>query len=285
VARAEWLRPPNEVLDVPKRKRREQQHLRQEPVRRRAYQVGSTAPREIYRPGFPMNLLGNVKFFAIIGVVVGIVTVFGAVLGSRRANSNNAATLPTNTPTVESSVTTDPNATPTVNPKQFAKAEPVIDASTKKYTATVKTAKGDFTIDLFADQAPSTVNSFVFLAQKGFFDDITFHRIPTPPFVAQTGDPFAKSASTSGGPGYSTNEEPNQVKNTRGTIAMAKGGGAKSFGSQWFINLKDNPSLDYTNPADKFYPFGQVTGSGMDVVDKLVQGDKLVSITITESPK
>lgn len=230
-----------------------------------------------------MNLLGNVKFFAIVGVVVGIVTVFGAVLGSRRASTNDAATLPTNTPTVESSVTADPNATPTVNPKQFAKAEQVVDAATKKYTATVKTAKGDITVELFADQAPNTVNSFVFLAQKGFFDGITFHRV-VPQFVAQTGDPFAKSASTSGGPGYSTAEEPNQIKNTRGTVAMAKGGGATNFGSQWFINLRDNPSLDYTNPADKFYPFGQVT-SGMDVVDKLVQGDKLISITITESPK
>jgi cyclophilin family peptidyl-prolyl cis-trans isomerase len=159
----------------------------------------------------------------------------------------------------------------------------VIDVATKKYTATVKTAKGDFTIELFADQAPNTVNSFVFLSKKGFFDDISFHRVVSG-FVAQTGDPFAKSASTSGGPGYSTNEEPNQIKNTRGTVAMAKGGGATSFGSQWFINFRDNPSLDYTNPADKFYPFGQVT-SGMDVVDKLVQGDKLTSITITESPK
>jgi cyclophilin family peptidyl-prolyl cis-trans isomerase len=270
---------------VAKRKRREQQHLRQEPTRRRAYQVGSTAPREIYKPGFPMNLLGNVKFFAIIGVVVGVITIFSAVLGARRASTNDAATLPTDTPTVESSVTTDPNATPTVNPKQFAKAEPVIDASTKKYTATVKTAKGDFTIDLFADEAPNTVNSFVFLAQKGFFNDITFHRIPTPPFVAQTGDPFAKGPSTNGGPGYTTAEEPNQLKNTRATIAMAKGGGATSFGSQWFINLRDNPSLDYNNPNDKFYPFGQVTGSGMDVVDKLAQGDKLISITIAESPK
>jgi cyclophilin family peptidyl-prolyl cis-trans isomerase len=268
---------------VAKRKRREQQHLRQEPARRRAYQVGSTAPREIYKPGFPMNLLGNVKFFAIIGVVIGVIMVFSAVLSTRRASTNDAATLPTETPTVESSVTTDPNATPTVNPKQFTKAEQVVDAATRKYTATVKTAKGDFTIELFADQAPNTVNSFVFLAQKSFFDDITFHRVVAG-FVAQSGDPFAKGPSTNGGPGYTTNEEPNQLKNTKGTIAMAKGGGATSFGSQWFINLKDNPSLDYTNPADKFYPFGQVT-SGMDVVEKLAQGDKLVSITIAEPAK
>lgn len=148
--------------------------------------------------------------------------------------------------------------------KTFSKADVVI-ASGKQYSATIKTSKGDIVVDLFADKAPQTVNSFVFLAKKGFFDGLTFHRV-VKGFVIQTGDP---TGSGSGGPGYSTKDEPNQISNERGTLAMAKASGASEFGSQFFINLTNNVSLDYNNPtANKFYPFGKVT-NGMDVVDAI----------------
>ncbi|HSE45380.1 MAG TPA: peptidylprolyl isomerase, partial [Gemmatimonadales bacterium] len=150
------------------------------------------------------------------------------------------------------------------------------------------------TIKLYADQAPNTVNSFVFLAKNGFFDGLTFHRV-LQNFVIQTGDP---KGDGSGGPGYSTNDEPNQVRNTRGTIAMAKASTNKFFGSQWFVNLKDNPSLDFDGGAsNQFFPFGEIA-SGMDVVDNIskvpvdnpqhgqpVQPVTITSITITETPK
>ena len=274
------------------RKKRELQHLRQEPSRRRNYQLGNTSPSEIYRPGFPMNIFGNVRLFAMVGVVV-IVSFIAVAILSQRANSTNAndpVDVATNTPT--SSATVDPSATvspsATTTSKQFEKADTVVDAS-KKYTATIKTSKGDIVVDLFADRATNTVNNFVFLAKQGYFDGINFHRV-VKNFVVQGGDP---TGTGSGGPGYTTQDEPNEIPNKRGTLSMAKVSGAKEFGSQFFINLKDNTALDYNNPsANKFYPFGEVV-SGMDVVDAIGNspvgaGDKpnppitIQSVTIEE---
>jgi cyclophilin family peptidyl-prolyl cis-trans isomerase len=146
----------------------------------------------------------------------------------------------------------------------FSQADQVIEPG-KSYTATLDTSKGVMVVELYADIAPETVNSFVFLAQQKFFDGLTFHRV-VKNFVIQTGDP---TGSGSGGPGYSTEDEPNDRPNKRGTLAMAKAAGADDFGSQFFINLADNTSLDYNNQsADKFYPFGAVV-SGMEVVDAI----------------
>jgi len=246
-----------------KKKKRELQHLRQEPSRRRNYQLGNTSPSEYYKPGFPMNLFTNVRLFALIGVVVIVSFVVAAILTNRSNNTNaDADSLPTLTPTP----TLDPSATasPTAAAKSFAAAETVVDPA-KQYTATIKTSKGDIVVKLFADKAPNTVNSFVFLAKQGYFDGISFHRV-IKDFVVQGGDP---TGTGSGGPGYSTKDEPNEIKNTRGTLSMAKVSGASEFGSQFFINLKDNTALDYNNPsANKFYPFAEVT-SGMDVVDAI----------------
>jgi len=278
---------------VPKRKKRELQHLRQEPARRRDYQLGGTAPRDIYKPGFPMNLFGNVKLFAALGVVVIFTFIIGAIFTSQTtSNVVNPDILPTNTPTV--STTPDGSTTPgpTTVSRQFEKAEQVIDPATRKYTATFKTSEGEFVVALNADAAPNTVNSFVFLAQQKYFDGLTFHRV-SPGFVIQSGDPTALG---NGGPGYSTADEPNEIKNTRGTLSMAKVSGQAQFGSQFFVNLKDNPSLDFDNPtANKFYPFGEVT-SGLDVVDKIgaVPTDSrerptrtitIESVTITDTAK
>ena len=251
---------------MPKKTRREQQHLRQEPSRRKSYAVGNSAPKDIYKPGFPMNVLGNLKAFSIVGIGIAVIMVAGAFFTQRNRDTGNPNALPTATPTANASVTADASASPTVNPKQFAKAEQVIDATTKQYKATVKTNKGDFEIKLFADQAPNTANSFVFLAQKGYFDGLTLHRVQAN-FVIQGGDP---KGDGTGGPGYTTADEPNQLSNKRLTLSMAKVGGAANFGSQFFINLKDNTSLDYTNSGDKFYPFGEVTG-GQDVIDQIAQ--------------
>ncbi len=272
-------------------KKNRKEHLRQAPARKRSYQLGGTAPREIYKPGFPMNLMGNIKVFSVVGIVVaGIMVV--TMIWFRGNNAARTVDTPTVTATASASPTADGSATASATPaKTFAKADQVIDAAKNTYSATIKTDKGDIVVSLFADKAPNTVNSFVFLAQKGYFDGITFHRVAKG-FVIQTGDPTGKGT---GGPGYSTQDEPNQLSNKRGTLSMAKVGGAKEFGSQFFINLKDNPSLDYTSPGDKFYPFGEVT-SGMDVVDAIgavptdqsehpLQPVKIISVTITVTPK
>ena len=218
-----------------------------------------------------MNIFSNVRLFALIGVVVIVSFVVAAILTNQLQGSNAADEVDVPTPTATTTI--DPSATvsPTASTKSFAAAETVVDPA-KSYKATIKTNKGDIVIELFDDQAQNTVNSFVFLAEQGFFDGITFHRVAKN-FVIQAGDP---TGSGSGGPGYATQQEPNEIRNTRGTITMAKVGAAKEFGSQFFINLKDNPSLDY-DQSNPFYPFGKVT-AGMDVVDAIAnsptQGEK-----------
>ena len=279
---------------MPKRKRREQHHLRQQSVRRKNYTMGGVEPAARYKPGFPMNLLGNVKFFAVVGVVVAVIMVGSAILSAQNRSDTSKATIPTPTatPTVDPNATATPVPSATPAPKQFAKAEQVIDAASKQYTATVKTDKGDIVLKLFADKAPNTVNSFVFLAKNGFFDGITVHRV-SKDFVIQAGDP---TSSGNGGPGYETEIEVTDLKNTRGSVSMARAGTSTKFGSQFFIDWKDNPALDQEQSGRKpFYPFAEVA-SGMDVVDAInkVQTDSrekplqpitIVSVTIEEKPR
>ena len=129
----------------------------------------------------------------------------------------------------------------------------------KDYSAVLHTNKGDITVELFATDAPATVNNFVFLAQQGFYTNVPFHRI-VKGFVIQTGDP---TGSGSGGPGYRFNDEPVTRDYTRGTLAMANAG-PNTNGSQFFICL-----TDLTGRLPKNYTiFGAVT-DGMDVVDAI----------------
>jgi hypothetical protein len=147
-----------------KRKRREQQHLRQESTRRKSYSVGSTAPHEVYRPGFPMNMFGNVKIFAGIGVVIVAIFIVTAIWTNPAARTPRARHYAT--ATASASETASATVSPSATPLTFTAAEDVIDETANDYTATVKTNKGDFSIKLYADQAPNTVNSFVFLAKQ-----------------------------------------------------------------------------------------------------------------------
>lgn len=106
----------------------------------------------------------------------------------------------------------------------------------KYYSANVATSMGTFTIQLFAKEAPCTVNSFVYLAQRGFYNGLTFHRIVRD-FVIQGGDPLGTGA---GGPGYQFNDElNNDLKYEIGSVAMANSG-ANTNGSQWFVVTGQN---------------------------------------------
>ena len=147
--------------------------------------------------------------------------------------------------------------------RQFSECPPLVDA-TKQYTATITTSKGDFVIKLYADKAPMTVSSFVFLAQQGWFNGVPFHRVLTG-FVAQTGDP---SGSGVGGPGYQFTDEfsPDLKFDKAGLLGMANSG-ANTNGSQFFITLAPTPDLN-----GKHTIFGEVT-SGMDVVNQLTPRD------------
>jgi cyclophilin family peptidyl-prolyl cis-trans isomerase/protein-disulfide isomerase len=168
--------------------------------------------------------------------------------------------------------------------RQFTSCPPLTVQTNRQYTATLRTEKGEVVIELFADKAPATVNSFVFLARNGWYDGITFHRVISNLF-AQTGDP---SGTGKGSPGYYVITEINSaLKFDRpGVVAMVNSGPDTS-GSQFFITYAPAAQFD-----GQYTIFGQVI-RGMDVLAALTPrdaqpgtesppGDKLLSVTIEE---
>ncbi|HYJ61414.1 MAG TPA: peptidylprolyl isomerase [Actinomycetota bacterium] len=146
--------------------------------------------------------------------------------------------------------------------RQYAAAPAVEDTIDPEatYTATIETSCGTVVVDLFADVAPQAVASFVFLADEGFFDGLTFHRI-LPGFVVQGGDPLGDGT---GGPGYQfVNETDRKVTFDReGLLAMANSG-PDTNGSQFFVTLGPAEHLD-----GGYTIFGEVT-EGMDAVEAI----------------
>lgn len=131
--------------------------------------------------------------------------------------------------------------------------------TTKKYSAILHTEKGDITIELTPDKTPITVNNFVSLARKGFYNNTIFHRV-IKGFMIQGGDP---DGNGTGGPGYRFEDEKFEGEYTRGAIAMANAG-PNTNGSQFFIMHQDNE-------LEKLYViFGKVS-EGMDVVDIIAE--------------
>jgi peptidylprolyl isomerase len=177
--------------------------------------------------------------------------------------------------------------TPTPRPIPRAIATPtqpegpnmLIDTS-KTYIATLKTDAGDIVIKLAADLAPITVNNFVSLARKGYYNESTFHRV-IPGFMAQGGDP---TGTGSGGPGYTIEDEYSpELRHDKGSISMANTGRPNSGGSQFFITYEPTHFLDGYNEDGTAKPcgtpgvschavFGHVT-DGMDVVEALKPRD------------
>jgi peptidyl-prolyl cis-trans isomerase B (cyclophilin B) len=149
-----------------------------------------------------------------------------------------------------------------------------IDPS-KTYLATIKTSRGDIELELYAQNAPKTVNNFAFLAGQGFYDGVTFHRVIND-FMIQGGDP---TGSGRGGPGYKFEDETrgNPLKHGTGVISMANAG-PNTNGSQFFITHSPQGHLD-----GKHTVFGKVI-SGMDVVNSIRQGDMMESVTVVEQP-
>jgi len=168
--------------------------------------------------------------------------------------------------------------------RQYTSCPVVTVQQNKQYTATLHTAKGDIVIHLFDDKAPMTVNSFLFLARNGWYDDITFHRV-IPELFAQTGDP---SGTGKGNPGYYiiTEIDPSLTFDRPGMVAMVNSGPDTS-GSQFFITYA--PTTQYNG---QYTIFGEVL-SGMDILKQLTPrdaqpgtdtppGDKLINISIEE---
>ena len=143
--------------------------------------------------------------------------------------------------------------------------------SARPWTARIETEKGVFRIRLAGEEAPMTVDNFLALAERKYFDGARIHRV-VPGFVVQDGDP---TGTGNGGPGYEIRDELVPTTYRTGTVGMALSG-PDTGGSQWFATQSPQPHLDgiYT-------VFGQVE-SGMDVVSRIEQGDKIYRVTVTE---
>ena len=170
--------------------------------------------------------------------------------------------------------------------KQYSSAPPMSIDPARKYVATFKTQRGDIRINLFAADAPVTVNNFVFLARDGFYDNTTFHRV-IGDFMVQGGDP---TGTGTGGPGYRFADEASALKlkhDGPGTLSMANAG-PNTNGSQFFITHAATPHLN-----GKHAVFGKVADKeSLDVLMQIRErdprpgnppGDALTTVTITES--
>ncbi|MBC7871715.1 MAG: peptidylprolyl isomerase [Chitinophagaceae bacterium] len=160
--------------------------------------------------------------------------------------------------------------------KQYDSAPELNIDPTKTYVAHFNTSKGEFDVQLFAQEAPLTVNNFVFLARDGFYDGLKFHRVISD-FMVQGGDP---SGNGTGGPGYKWNDEAGALRlkhDGAGVLSMANAG-KNTNGSQFFITHLATPHLD-----GKHAVFGKVQGDGQRIINAIRQGDTMTSVTIVES--
>jgi cyclophilin family peptidyl-prolyl cis-trans isomerase len=140
----------------------------------------------------------------------------------------------------------------------------------------LETAKGNVYLDLYDDKTPVTVGSFLELVNKGFYDGLTFHRVIAD-FMAQGGDP---KGDGSGGPGFTIPDEADKgLKHVRGALSMAKTSAPNTGGSQFFICYAPQTHLDGVHTV-----FGECV-KGMDAVDKITVGDKIVKATILKKSK
>ena len=141
--------------------------------------------------------------------------------------------------------------------------------------AVIETEKGTMIVELYDDDAPKTVENFISLIQKGFYDGLAFHRV-IPNFVVQGGCP---KGDGTGGPGYSINCELDgqRQKHERGVLSMARAG-RNTGGSQFFIchNRENTAHLDRNHTV-----FGKVI-ENIEVVDMIRQGDKMIKLSVVE---
>ncbi len=137
----------------------------------------------------------------------------------------------------------------------------------------IETKYGKIYLELFSGEAPETVKNFEKLANSGFYNGLTFHRV-VPGFVVQGGDPEGNGY---GGPGYTIKEELNSHKHLKGAVGMAtQGTNTNTGGSQFYVTLAELPQLD-----GGYTVFGQVL-AGMEAVEKIQVGDKMDKVTVKD---
>ena len=255
--------------------------------------VSETKISELDLPG-PLKIFANRRLFLALAAFAGLAMVvslfLGAIAGPSTTNTdgpmqaNEAPDVAVET--VLPGTQTQPTPVPVVK-RYTAPPAMTIDAS-KKYTATISTARGDITMELNPSAAPQAVNTFVFLAREGYYNGTQFMELvkgkDNSKFYTQAGDPTATGLGTAG---FSVPKETTSAGFDRGAVGMG-GTSENSNNGQFFISYVDEPALD-----GKYTIFGQVT-SGLSVLDNLTlldltdrgnsgTGDKIVSVTITES--
>ncbi len=275
---------------------------RQQTPNRRARRDNLNAPStteltDLNLPG-PLKFMSNRKLFFALAFIAGfamIASLLLAALGGSKQNAanqamqaNQAPDIPLTTPSADESATPNATAAPVV--KHYDSPPPmVIDPSTT-YTATISTSKGDITVELYPQDAPQTVNAWVFLAQDGYYNNTQFMELITNPdgskFYAEAGDPTATGLGT---PGFSIPKEVTNEPFAKGALGMG-GSASDSNGGQFFISYGDYPALN-----GKYTIFGKVV-SGLDVLNNLSllnltsdaantsQGDTIQSISISPAP-
>ncbi len=257
-------------------------------ARRRRYTQNYTAVGKVELPG-PLRVLTHPKVFAAIGIIFALAIFGGLLYGTIQSNSssnsgvqqaNEAADVPTDE---EAAGSPSVEVTPTT--KRFETAPAMSIDPNKKYTAVIQTTKGEVVIELDAKLAPQTVNSFVFLARQGYYNNNPFIQSLDNgrPFTAATGDPTGTGEVR---PGYFTPGELNTNPFARGAVGMGGTQGTENDGRFW-VAFGDYPAYN-----GKFTIFGRVV-SGLDVLEKLTyvdpkspsttSADKIVSVEIRES--
>ena len=229
-----------------------------------------------------MKRIGIIAAFLLL--FVGIIVTLANQFGKQADQMAEFATAPTPMIGQQKSTSTEaPQVTQITQTEDMKKPKLSVD-KTKKYSAVMKTTAGEIELELFADKTPVTVNNFVTLANKKFYENVIFHRT-IKGFMIQSGDP---TGTGSGGPGYKFNDEKFDGEYTRGTLAMANAG-PNTNGSQFFIMHKDVPI------AKNYVIFGKVT-KGLEVVDAIAEAPtkpegegsspvnpaKILFVTITE---
>jgi len=243
--------------------------------RRKVYQADQPSGASRIKPRGFFRVFTNYRLFAIIGAIgLGGGFLVSAIVGSTSSGSTNDGSVRTGEITRE---TPAPNETVTGDNvrtvKQYPGAPAMVIDPTKTYTAVIRTAKGDVRVELNAKDAPQTVNNFVFLARDKFYDGVSFFRVVADDegtlHFAQAGDP---TGTGSGGPGYELPFEKTDDPVPEGVLVMARpnDAGSQNNGSQFFITLQDEPTLE-----GEVTVFGRVI-EGLGVFDEFSQRDTLV---------
>jgi len=222
----------------------------------------------------------------VAAVIIGIVFLVSNAKSNKPKSASSTTTTVAKTATGTAQQAADrialkagcPSSTTTaVNTQKYPAAPAVTIDTNKLYSATVVTTAGTFTMSLFAKAAPQTVNNFVFLAKKGYYHCVVFHRV-IPGFMDQTGDP---TGTGSGGPGYKFNNENIPTSYATGDVAMANAG-ANTNGSQFFIVVPGGAAtLDADLASGGYSLFGKVI-TGLNVVEAInAQGTQAGTPSVT----